>query len=103
MTTTPDPCPEDWLAEEFAATGLEWRDLPDSARPVVVGDPAEHQPVVTSVLDLGMISHKPTRDALRQAAAGAKYGPVWILNRNGKRIGAIVSVEAAEAGASEEA
>lgn len=54
------------------------------------------EPIVTSVLDLGMVSHKPTRDALRQAAAGAKCGPVWILNRKGNRIGAIVSVQDAE-------
>jgi hypothetical protein len=53
--------------------------------------------VVSGEIALANISHKPTRDALRQAAAMAAHGdPVWIVNRAGKRIGAIVSVERAE-------
>ena len=39
------------------------------------------------------------RDALRQAADMAKRGdPVWIVNKAGERIGAIVSVERAKIG-----
>lgn len=53
-------------------------------------------PAVTSILDLGAITHKPTRDALRQAAAGTRSGPVWVTRRDGKRVAAIVSVEDAQ-------
>ena len=53
--------------------------------------------VVSGEIHLARISHKGTRDALRQAAAMAAQGdPVWIVRRDGTRIGAIVSVERAE-------
>lgn len=53
------------------------------------------EPAVSSVFDLGMIAHQPSRDALRRAAAGAPAGPVWITE-GGERIAAIVPVEWAE-------
>lgn len=39
------------------------------------------------------LTDKPARDAIRQAVANAKHGPVWLVNRNGKRTAAIVPAE----------
>lgn len=50
-------------------------------------------PAIRSVLDLGAISCKVTRDALRRAATAAKHGPVWIERRDGTVIAAIVTAE----------
>lgn len=48
--------------------------------------------VVHGEIHLDRISHKGTRDALRQAAAMAAHGdPVWIVSRAGERIAAIVA------------
>jgi hypothetical protein len=40
---------------------------------------------------IARIQHKPARDAIRRAAADAKQGPVWLVNRPGRRVGAIVT------------
>jgi hypothetical protein len=49
--------------------------------------------VVYGELDLGKISHKGTRDVLRQAARNAAHGEtVWIVRRDGTRVAAIVSL-----------
>jgi hypothetical protein len=54
------------------------------------------EPIVSAGLHLDRISDKRARDVLRQAADEAKHGPVWIVNRAGRRIGAIVSEGTAE-------
>jgi hypothetical protein len=39
------------------------------------------------------LTDKPARDAIRRAIADAKGTPVWLVDRNGKRTGAIVTAE----------
>lgn len=39
------------------------------------------------------LADKRARDAIRRAVADAKSGPVWLVNRNGTRTGAIVTAE----------
>jgi hypothetical protein len=39
------------------------------------------------------LADKPARDAIRRAIADAKGSPVWLVNRDGKRTGAIVAAE----------
>jgi hypothetical protein len=57
-------------------------------------DPPEE--IVTGELHLDRIIDKATRDVLRQAARMAAHGDtVWIVNRAGERIGALVSAERA--------
>jgi hypothetical protein len=46
---------------------------------------------VWSEFHIARIQHKAARDAIRQAVANAKSGPVWLVNRAGKRVGAIVT------------
>ena len=48
---------------------------------------------VWSEFHFARLSHKPARDAIRQAAADAKAGPVWLVNQAGRRVGAIVTEE----------
>jgi len=48
-------------------------------------------PIVSAELHLDRISDKRARDVLRQAARDARNRPVWIVNRAGQRIGAIVT------------
>lgn len=54
-------------------------------------------PIVTSEFHLDRLSDKSARDFLRRAAAEAKHGPVWLVNKAGKRIGAIVAPDDVEA------
>lgn len=51
---------------------------------------------MTSELRIGNLSDKAARDVLRRAVAEAKHGPVWLVNKAGRRVGAIVTREAAE-------
>jgi hypothetical protein len=53
------------------------------------------EPIVTAEICLGRISDKRTRDVLRQACHEAGYSPVWIRNRAGKILGAIVTEDQA--------
>ena len=53
-------------------------------------------PAVWAEFHFARIQYKPARDAIRKAAREAKCGPVWIVNSGGERIGAIVSVAAAQ-------
>jgi hypothetical protein len=46
---------------------------------------------VWSEFHFARLQHKPARDAIRQAVADAKAGPVWLVNREGRRVGAIVT------------
>lgn len=39
------------------------------------------------------LADKGARDAIRRAAADAKGGPVWLVNRAGRRVGAIVTAD----------
>jgi hypothetical protein len=55
------------------------------------------EPVVSAELHLGNLVDKTARDIMRRACHEADHGPVWIVNRAGKRIGAIVTVDEAEA------
>ena len=57
--------------------------------------------VVTGELHLDRIVPGSVRDALRQAVRSAGHGEtVWILGRDGSRLGAIVSVQRAMRGPS---
>ena len=49
------------------------------------------EPIVTSELHFYRLSDKAARDVLRRAAADAKHGPVWLINKAGERIGAVVT------------
>jgi hypothetical protein len=51
----------------------------------------EDSAAVWSEFHFARIQHKPARDAIRQAVANAKQGPVWLVNRDGKRVGAIAT------------
>ena len=46
---------------------------------------------VWSEFHIARLQYKPARDAIRRAVADAKSGPVWLVNRAGKRVGAIVT------------
>jgi hypothetical protein len=48
-------------------------------------------PAVWAEFHYSRLMDKPARDAIRQAIANAKGGPVWLVNRAGKRTGAIVT------------
>jgi excisionase family DNA binding protein len=67
-------------------------EVPGSGTP-----PAPVSRIIHGELDLALMTCKPSRDALRKAARDAADGQmVWIVRRDGQRIGAIVSVERAE-------
>ena len=54
--------------------------------------------VVTGELHIDRIGPRSVRDALRQAVRSAGHGEtVWIIGKDGARLGAIVSVERASA------
>jgi hypothetical protein len=48
-------------------------------------------PAVWAEFHFARLTDKPARDAIRQAVASAKQGPVWLVNRPGRRVGAIVT------------
>lgn len=52
------------------------------------------EPIVTSEFHLDNLSDKTARDFLHRAAAEAKFGPVWLVNKAGKCIGKIVPPDA---------
>lgn len=54
-------------------------------------DPGEE--ISWSEFHYSRLTDKPARDAIRRAIADAKGGPVWLVNRNGKRTGAIITAE----------
>jgi len=54
------------------------------------------EPIVTSELHFYRLSDKAARDVLRRAAADAKHGPVWLINKAGERIGAVVTPDDVE-------
>lgn len=57
--------------------------------------------VVTGELHIDRIAPQPVRDALRQAVRSAGHGEtVWIIGKDGSRLGAIVSVQRAMRGPS---
>jgi len=58
--------------------------------------PRMAEPIVTSELHFYRLSDKAARDVLRRAAADAKHGPVWLINKAGDRIGAVVTPDDVE-------
>jgi hypothetical protein len=54
------------------------------------------EPIVTSELHFYRLSDKAARDVLRRAAAEARHGPVWLVNKAGERVGAVVTPDDVE-------
>jgi hypothetical protein len=58
-----------------------------------MGTEASAEEIVSAEFHYSRLSDQSARDFIRKAIAEAKCGPVWLVNRNGRRTGAIVTAE----------